>query len=200
MIITFEERKELFKSECKVINLDFEYQSCVREVKGCLGTNKWAIITSLSEDELMDKYSDLLKGYMPFLLLSVEQGNAFKEFFMNEDKFIKRQVNNEYIFGFDEMMMERIHSEIAVPDYWDYIEEYNAREAIYDLLMEALDNLTVIQRRRLIKYIVCGKTLREIAEEENVNYTKIDRSVKTAIKKIKDFFENRGTFRGANSK
>lgn len=200
MIVTFKERKELFKSDCKVINLDFEYQSSVCEVKGCLGDKKWAIITNLPENELMDRYSDFLKCYTPFVLLSVEQGKAIKDYFMNEDKFLKRQIHNEYIFGFDEVMLERTHSEISVPDYWDYIEEYNAREAIYDLLMEALNTLTITQRRRLIKHIVYRKTLREIANEENVNYTKIDRSVKTAMKKIKKFFENRGTFRGANSK
>lgn len=200
MVTTFKERKELFKNECKVINLEFEYQSCVYELKGCLGDVKWAIITNLPESELIDKYADLLKHYSPFLCLSVEQGKVFRDYFMNEDKFLKRQIHNEYIFGFDEVVLERSHSEIAVPDYWDYLEECEAREAIYDLLMEALDSLTALQRRRIIKHIVRNKTLREIADEEGVNFTKIDRSIKTAKKKIEKFFENRGTFRGGNSK
>lgn len=27
-MITFAERKELFKTECKVVNLEYEYKSC----------------------------------------------------------------------------------------------------------------------------------------------------------------------------
>lgn len=36
-MITFAERKELFKTECKVVNLEYEYKGCDEENKGCVG-------------------------------------------------------------------------------------------------------------------------------------------------------------------
>lgn len=202
-MITFAERKELFKTECKVVNLEYEYKSCDEEHKGCVGDIKWAIITDLSEAELKDKYADIIKPFTPFVLLTLEQGEIIKEFTKNEDKFRKRQLNNEDAFGYDEGMSEIFHNEIAVLDYWQEQEELEARkqrEALLDLLDKALDTLTSTQRKRLYAHLVEGKSSRTIAKEEGVNYSKVDKSIAAGIKKITKFFENGGAFEGGNSK
>lgn len=53
---------EQFKYECKVINLSYEYP-------GYTGKEKWAIITDLTEKELIEKYDEIISSYKPFILL-----------------------------------------------------------------------------------------------------------------------------------
>lgn len=66
------EQEELFSTECKLINLKYEYQ-------GYTGTVKWAVVSELSEKELFEKYPDVISRYTPFVLLSVEQGEVIAE-------------------------------------------------------------------------------------------------------------------------
>ena len=54
---------EQFKCDCKVINLSYEYP-------GYTGDEKWAIITDLTEKELIEKYDEIISSYRPFILLS----------------------------------------------------------------------------------------------------------------------------------
>lgn len=65
----FDVLKEEFHNECKVINLKYEYE-------GYIGKEQWAIISELTEEELFEKYPDIVEQYIPFVLLSVEQGKA----------------------------------------------------------------------------------------------------------------------------
>ena len=51
--LTLTEQEELFAKDCKRINLKYEYD-------GYTGTEKWAIITELTEEELWDKYPDII--------------------------------------------------------------------------------------------------------------------------------------------
>ena len=44
------EQEELFSTECKLINLKYEYQ-------GYTGTEKWAVVSELSEKELFEMLS-----------------------------------------------------------------------------------------------------------------------------------------------
>ena len=56
-------------------------------------------------------------------------------------------------------------------------------------LYKAFDTLTEKQKTRVVKYYVKDKTLRDIAEEENVKYQTINESLEEAIKKLKNFFK-----------
>lgn len=58
--------KEGFQNKCKVINLKYEYE-------GYIGEEQWAIVSELTEKELLEKYPDIVSHYIPFVLLSVEQ-------------------------------------------------------------------------------------------------------------------------------
>ena len=126
--------KEHFRSECKVINLKYEYE-------GYTGEEQWAVITELSEKELFEKYPDIISHYIPFVLLSVEQGKAVYEFRRNESKFYKRSLNNEDAFGCDDELIGIFHSEVFVPDFFEQqiTEEYE--ENRYQLKMKAQGKL-----------------------------------------------------------
>lgn len=45
--LTLTEQEELFAKDCKLINLKYEYD-------GYNGTEKWAVVTELTEEELWD--------------------------------------------------------------------------------------------------------------------------------------------------
>lgn len=47
--LTLEQQELLFANDCKLINLRYEYH-------GYTGTEKWAIVTELAEEELWVKY------------------------------------------------------------------------------------------------------------------------------------------------
>ena len=47
-------RTDLFKNECKVINLKYEYE-------GYTGMEQWAIVSELTEKELFEKYPDVVE-------------------------------------------------------------------------------------------------------------------------------------------
>ena len=62
-------QEELFARDCKLMNLKYEYD-------GYNGTEKWAVVTELTEEELWDKYPDIISRYTPFVLLSMAQGKV----------------------------------------------------------------------------------------------------------------------------
>lgn len=53
--LTLEQQELLFANDCKLINLRYEYH-------GYTGTEKWAIVTELAEEELWVKYLMLSAG------------------------------------------------------------------------------------------------------------------------------------------
>lgn len=73
---------EQFKCDCKVINLSYEYP-------GYTGEEKWAIITDLTEEELIEKYEEIISSYRPFIVLSSMFGSVRADFIRNEDIFDK---------------------------------------------------------------------------------------------------------------
>lgn len=182
--------RELFQNECKVINLKYEYE-------GYIGKEQWAIISELTEEELFEKYPDIVEQYIPFVLLSVEQGKAVYEFRRNESKFYKRSLNNEDAFGYDDELIGIFHSEVIVPDFVEQqmTEEYeeNRYQLKMRLLDKALTSLTEKQYKYLIARYVANKSTREIAKEEGVSHQAIEKHLNAAVKKIKKIFE--GFFR-----
>ncbi|WP_305141014.1 sigma-70 family RNA polymerase sigma factor [Acutalibacter muris] len=191
----FDVLKEHFQSECKVINLKYEYE-------GYTGEEQWAIISELTKKELFEKYPEIVKQYMPFVLLSVEQGKAVYEFRRNESKFYKRSKNNEDAFGYDDELIGIFHSEVFVPDFIEQqiTEEYeeNRCQMKMKLLDKALSSLTEKQYNYLISRYVANKSARKIAEAEGVSHQAIEKYLNAAVKKVKkylrDFSENRLSF------
>lgn len=63
--LTLEQQELLFANDCKLINLRYEYH-------GYTGTEKWAIVTELAEEELWVKYPERGAG------MSKQIRNKFK--------------------------------------------------------------------------------------------------------------------------
>lgn len=50
----FDVLKEEFQNECKVVNLRYEYE-------GYIGKEQWAVISELSEEEILEKYKPFVQ-------------------------------------------------------------------------------------------------------------------------------------------
>ena len=189
---TLAEQEELFTSECKLINLQYEYT-------GYMGQERWAIITELSEKDLFAKYPDVVNRYIPFVLLSVAQGEVIYESKRNDDKYDKRNKRTVDAYGYEDDISQLFHKELIVP-YIDPIEaEENTRldeerkmqrNIEIAKVRKVLSMLQPIQKQRLLKHIIEGKTVCEIAREEGTYHSSVTKSINAAIKNFKKFYGN----------
>lgn len=163
---------EQFKNDCEVINLKYEYP-------GYTGTERWAIITNLSEEELNKRYAEQVAPYKPFIVLSASFGNVRDDYRRNEKKHEMRELRHGHAFDFSEGTEEH-HSEIATFN----IEDEYLREETYAELRTAIMALEDTQKKRIIKYFFDGKTYKQIAEEEGVSFQAVAKSIDNAVKKL----------------
>ena len=176
--LTLEQQELLFANDCKLINLRYEYH-------GYTGTEKWAIVTELAEEELWVKYPDVIRRYTPFILLSMAQGEVITEYQNYEARERMRRLLFGHAFDINDGEFEVHHPELAVDT--DPIEEIMLKDNI-KRLREVLCYLSETQKRRVFKYFFYNKTLEKIADEEGVDFTSVRESVNSAIKKLRKFF------------
>ena len=69
------------KKEYKALDIKYQYDNYT-------GTEKWIIISDLSDEELLSKYPDT-EQYIPFIRLAPEQGEVLLEANRNMDKLRK---------------------------------------------------------------------------------------------------------------
>ena len=169
-------QNEQFYIDCEVIETKFEYPQYT-------GVEKWIIITELTEEELNNKYAEQIAQFRPYIILSRSFGEIRNEFRRNEKKHHMRAIRNGHAFDFSEDTEEH-HTEIIASNSLE--EEIIHNEEIQQL-RDAIQKLNQIQKSRLVKYFFEGKTLREIASEENVSLRAVAKSIEVAIKNLKKF-------------
>ena len=156
--LTLEQQELLFANDCKLINLRYEYH-------GYTGTEKWAIVTELAEEELWVKYPDVIRRYTPFILLSMAQGEVIDESYRNNDKYEKRAKRTIDVYGYEDDISEQFHRELITPfvDPFEQAEEERIEEEKEQLrqleiakVRKVLEMLKPVQRERLIKAILLG--------------------------------------------
>ena len=184
--------KELdaFKKECIVIYLDREYN-------GFVGEQKWAIISDLSNDEIKRRYKYVIEHYIPYILLSREQGEPILESIRNNHKHEMRSKRNTEPFDYDDELLPVFHSELLhfvdpLEEKERLIERAKEEHELDELIIKVQKTLSLmkpIQRDRLIKNVVRGLSSRKIAKEEGVNYSTVDKSIKAAKKNFKRIYE-----------
>jgi RNA polymerase sigma-70 factor (ECF subfamily) len=102
-------------------------------------------------------------------------------------KTIKKKSDERHI---DFRGVEHAENEAIIIHSKKTIEEIIFEDEKKEQLHLALSSLTVIQRRRIMFYYFDELTLSEIAEIENVHFTKIHKSIKQAEKNIAKFVLN----------
>lgn len=166
--------KEKFQRECKVVNLKYEYE-------GYIGEEQWAIISELTKKEILEKYSEFIGDYIPFLILSPAFGEIRDEFRRNEKKHHMRAVRSVDAFGYEDDRTEQYHPELIA----DTLEASFLKSESEKALLEAIRMLKPIQRERLTKYYFQGKNASQIAKEEGVSSQAVDKSLAAAIENLK---------------
>ena len=163
--------EEQFNQECTVIELKYEYP-------GYTGTEKYAIVTELSQAEIELFYSEQIRKYTPYLILSEEFLKIRNDYLLNEDKTVKRIKNKHDAYGYEDGEMEQYHSELALQDFSNSL-----IENIY--LRELMGMLPEQQYRRIFQYYFEGRGLAEIAETEGVSHQSISKSIRAGLKLMK---------------
>ena len=190
--LTLTKQEELFAKDCKLINLRYEYY-------GYTGTEKWAIVTELAEEELWAKYPDVIGRYTPFILLSMAQGEVIKESNSNNDKYAKRAKRTLDAYGYEDDISEQFHSELITPFVAPFekaeeerleIEKEQLRRMEIEKVKKVLAMMKPVQKERLCKVVLLGLSSRKIAQEEGINYNAVDKSIKAAIKNFKKYYES----------
>lgn len=180
---------EEFKKFCNVLYLEREYPNH-------LGNADWLIISDLSEEEIQRRFSEVLSKYIPYILLSNEQGEPILESIRNNHKHEMRSKRTTEPFNYDDELLPLFHTELL-----SFVDPLEEKEKIIERLKEehALDELIIkvqktlsimkpIQRDRLIKNVVRGLSSRKIAKEEGVNYSTVDKSIRAAKKNFRRIF------------
>ena len=139
--LTLEQQELLFANDCKLINLRYEYH-------GYTGTEKWAIVTELAEEELWVKYPDVIRRYTPFILLSMAQGEVIDESYRNNDKYEKRAKRTIDVYGYEDDISEQFHRELITPfvDPFEQAEEKQIEEE-----KEQLRQLEIAKVRKVLE-------------------------------------------------
>ena len=169
---------EAFKADCKVIRLKYEYP-------GYTGTEKYAIISDLSYEQIVEKHAPVVKQYIPFLLLSKAAGEVFAEFKRNEDKFFKRMQRDDS-YGFEDGTTELYNSGICVPDFTGELfeEEKDSR-----IVWAAFARLTPTHKKYVRQHLFGGKTFTRIDKDEGKSIKTVQEAYIAAIKKMKKFLK-----------
>lgn len=105
----FNELELQFQEECEVINLKYEYD-------GYNGDISWAIISNLTEDEILEKYRSIIGDYMPFIILPSAFGEVRDEYRRNEKKFQMRAIRKHDFYNFEDSEIELHHAELVTDD------------------------------------------------------------------------------------
>lgn len=177
-ILSLDLRIEAFKADCKVIKLQYEYP-------GYTGTEKYAIISDLSYEQIVEKHAPIVKQYIPFLLIGKAAGEVIADFKRNEDKFFKRMQRDDS-YGFEDGTTERYNPELCVPDFTEELfENRSDKRSVW----ESFARLTPTQKNYVKLHLFGGKTFTQIAKDEGKSIKTVQESYSAAIKKMKKFLK-----------
>ena len=174
------ENTKTFKDDCKVINLTAEYD-------GYTGTEKYALVTALSLDDLEARYSKEIQRYKPFLILTPEMGEAIREYHRNNEKFAKREAREESVFitcsEAEESQIQALSVEDAQTILQAESDDVEESQRIYQLSSKALKALTPLQREYLIRHFINGESIRAIAEQTGTRKNNVLKTYRRGLKK-----------------
>lgn len=170
--------EEQFKIDCEVVETKYEYPHYT-------GTEKWIIITSMTEEELYSRYAEQIAHLRPFIVLPSAFREVRDDYRRNEKKHYMRAVRSYSMYDFSEDT-EVHHPEIICGS----LEDDLLRKENNRLLWLAINQLRPLQRERLIQYFFRGKNLRQIAKEEGRAYSSVYESFQASISKLKIMLED----------
>ena len=163
-----------FEKDCKIIDLQKEYPQYQ-------GTVKYAVISRLTEDELIRCYGQVLVQYQPYFVLSNDIGDVFHKYWKNENKYRMRYIRNTDGQGYREGTTEQYISELK--------NNFSEEQILSEYVKSLLKSLTPLEQERLIKRFYQERTLQDIADDYGCSARAIKYCIDFAINKLKEFSE-----------
>lgn len=165
-----------FNKDCDVIDQLEEYH------EGYFGP-RWLISTLLTEKELIAKYGEIIKNYSPYMLISPNVGNIFLKS-RKENENYEKQIKRKKVMTFEEGITDQVHPEISQEDYCTQIEKESLSEERVQLILNVLRMCNELEYSRMYKKCFENKSIQEIADEENVCRTSVNKSIISCRKKV----------------
>ena len=157
-----------FEKDCKIIDLQKEYPQYQRTVK-------YAVISRLTEDELIRCYGQVLVQYQPYFVLSNDIGDVFHKYWKNENKYRMRYIRNTDGQGYREGTTEQYISELK--------DKFSEEQILSEYVKSLLETLTPLEQERLIKRFYQERTLQDIADDYGCSARAIKYCIDFAINK-----------------
>ena len=148
------------------------------------------------------------KNDNPYFLEQNESNNKYNVIFYDSKGVLKRVHVPESVFSvMDRFELDDVceineykrhieHSEIyewtinsRSVDKQENLEDIILKKYEYQDLLNLINKLSEVQKRRLIKYYFQNKNIYQIAEEENTTHQSISKSLKLALEKLKEFYK-----------
>lgn len=148
---------------------DYVILNVEKEYPGYTGTEKWMIITDLSEEQFAELYPEQYLCWKEAVILNLEMG---KEIIRYHNNNRKHEIRNAGMIPFEEM--EAVPAKVVVRD--DEIRD--------PALKAALKNTTETQSRRIVGAYVNGYTKQEIADAEKCSVQAVSQSIKRGLEKM----------------
>ena len=162
--------------EFEIVDLSVEYAGAT----GFVGKERYAIVTDLSEEDLLASFEQHIEPYKPYVIISREMYGAMNDTFLNDDRERKRGELYHDQFSFESLLL--LVDETADP--------YKICESVYNIefiisrMMELPDN---IGPRIYDKYLL-GLTTKEVAEKYNLSESGVRHSIFQAKPMLHDIF------------
>ena len=153
------------EKEYVILNIEKEYP-------GYTGTEKWMIITDLSEEQFAELYPEQYLCWKDAVIMTIEMGKEIIRYHNNDRK---HEIRNANVFP-----LERIG---CVHD-----KKIARADVIKNpVLKAALKNVTETQARRIIGVYVEGMTQQEVADIEECSVPAVCRSIKRGLKQMNKY-------------
>lgn len=167
-----------FNDECKVISLEDEYGK-----DACNGKEKYAIATNRSLRFLKKHFSEELKQYEPFILITMEMYEAIKESHDNDRREHIRDVRYHEVMTeeLENLLIDELSSPVRICE----------SHFIWSLIDETMTALPSTERSRLDRFIR-GFTPQEISEQDHADIFAVWKSLQRAREAMRNSFEGYG--------
>ena len=179
------------KMEYQVVNLEKEYGE---GLDGC----RYAVASYHDKKTLEEMYSEELRGFSPYIYLTVSEFQAINEYQKNETKYLNRYSRKHDAFEYSEEMTPKFHNSLDIDseilqDPLNIIieaQDENEWEVMLKRIPKALEALNEPYKSRIYKYFYKKETILEIAKEEGISKQAVWNSLLYAEKKMKKIIKN----------
>lgn len=167
-IIYFSENNKI-----KVIDLRKEYN-------GYKDNIPFAIVTDLSEDELISQLGNAIEQFSPYVILTNAMYTAMRNSFLNDERERLRNIKYHNACTFDEALC--LIDEYADPAVFC--------ESVYTMncILERIKELPGDIGLRVFKRYIIGFSAREIATQEGTSFDEVRKSIYRAKPDIHNIF------------